>query len=301
LQKKAIKALERASKSWPDAVANAGGILELSQVIVQDNPQPPPALWESAAYLLSNILKFSPQNYLHIPLIVLLRLLKSTSEAIVVISLNALLVLEREDFSIAEEMAQGGAVEALLELLRCHQCEEAAARLLEALFNNVKVRETKAAKLAISPLSEYLLASHASPQAAKVLVALALGDLFQNGGLAGTADAVSACRALVSQLEDQPSEEMKMISICALQSLVRHSRLNKRALVEAGGVQVLQELLNSNNTQIAGQTATLIKLLFSNNTVQEYATSEIIRALTGNDQVILAVYSSTIAFDEEDI
>ncbi|KAH7422104.1 hypothetical protein KP509_13G090700 [Ceratopteris richardii] len=282
LQQKAIKALEKASKSWPNAVADAGGIIELSKVIVQSDPQPPHALWESAAYVLSNILRFSSQYYLHVPLAVLVRLLKSTSEATVVIALNALLILERDDASSAEEMAQAGAVEALLELLRCHQCEEAAARLLEALFNNVKVREMKSAKFAIAPLSQYLLDPQTRIQPARLLAALALGDLFQHDGLARTTDAVSACRALVSLLEDQPSEEMKMISVCALQNLVMHSKSNKRAVAEAGGVQVLQELLNSSNTETAGQAAALIKLLFSNNTIQEYATSEIIRALTAS-------------------
>jgi hypothetical protein len=218
------------------------------------------------------------------------RLLKSTSETTVVVSLNALLVLERDDASSAEEMAQAGAVEALLELLRCHQCEEAAARLLEALFNNVKVREMKGAKFAISPLSQYLLDPQTRTQPARLLAALALGDLFQHDGLARTRDAVSACRALVSLLEDQPSEEMKMIAVCALQNLVMHSTSNKRAVAEAGGVQVLQELLNSSNTETAGQAAALIKLLFSNHTIQEYATSEIIRALTGNCTNIFVLY-----------
>ncbi|KAI5082947.1 hypothetical protein GOP47_0002690 [Adiantum capillus-veneris] len=282
LQQKAIKALEKASKSWPNAVADAGGIIELSKVIVQADPQPPHALWESAAYVLSNILRFSSQYYLQVPLAVLVRLLKSTSEATVVIALNALLVLERDDASSAEEMAQAGAVEALLELLRCHQCEEAAARLLEALFNNVKVRDMKGAKFAIAPLSQYLLDPQTRAQPARLLAALALGDLFQHDGLARTTDAVSACRALVSLLEDQPSEEMKMIAVCALQNLVMHSRSNKRAVAEAGGVQVLQELLNSSNTETAGQAAALIKLLFSNHTIQEYATSDIIRALTAS-------------------
>lgn len=282
LQQKAIKALERASKSWPNAVADAGGIIELSKVIVQVDPQPPHALWESAAYVISNILRFSSQYYLQVPLSVLVRLLKSTSEATVVISLNALLVLERDDASSAEEMAQAGAVEALLELLRCHQCEEAAARLLEALFNNLKVRDMKGAKFAIAPLSQYLLDPQTRAQPARLLAALALGDLFQHDGLAHTTDAVSACRALVSLLEDQPSEEMKMIAICALQNLVMHSRSNKRAVAEAGGVHVVQELLNSSNTETAGQAAALIKLLFSSHTIQEYATSEIIRALTAS-------------------
>ena len=139
----------------------------------------------------------------------------------------------------------------------------------------------KGAKFAISPLSQYLLDPQTRTQPARLLAALALGDLFQLDGLARTRDAVSACRALVSLLEDQPSEEMKMIAVCALQNLVMHSTSNKRAVAEAGGVQVLQELLNSSNTETAGQAAALIKLLFSNHTIQEYATSEIIRALTG--------------------
>jgi hypothetical protein len=67
------------------------------------------------------------------------------------------LVLESDDSTSAEAMAESGAVEALLDLLRSHQCEETAARLIEALLNNVRIREAKAAKNAIAPLSMYLL------------------------------------------------------------------------------------------------------------------------------------------------
>ncbi|BBN12529.1 hypothetical protein MPTK1_5g20900 [Marchantia polymorpha subsp. ruderalis] len=280
LQKEALKALESASNSWPNAVYDAGGITELSKVILQVDPQPPHAVWETAALVLSNVLRFSSPYYLKVPIAVLVKLLRSSSEPTVVVALNALLVLERDDASSSEGMAENGAIEALLELLRCHQSEEAAARLLEALFNNLKVREMKVAKLAISPLAQYLLDPATRMQPARLLAALALGDLFQNDGLSRSTDAVSACRALVSLLEDQPTEEMKMVAVCALQNLVCNSRSNKRAVAEAGGIQVVQEMLASSNTDTAAQAATLIKLLFSNHTIQEYASGDVIRALS---------------------
>ncbi|KAH9307905.1 hypothetical protein KI387_035816, partial [Taxus chinensis] len=281
LQQKAIKALESASVSWPNAIADAGGIIELTKVLLQVDPQPPHALWESAALVLSNVLRFSSQYYLKVPLAVLVKLLRSRSEQTVVVSLSALIVLERDDASSAELMAECGAVEALLELLRSHQCEESAARLLEALFNNIKVRDMKVSKYAIAPLAQYLLDPQTQAQSAILLATLALGDIFQSDSLAKTTDAVSACRALVSLLEDQPNDEMTMVAICALQNLVVHSRTNKRAVAEAGGILVVQEVLSTNNSEIAGQAALLIKFLFSNHTLQEYVSGELVRALTG--------------------
>jgi len=133
-------------------------------------------------------------------------------------------------------------VEVLLELLRSHQCEEAAARLLEALFNNIKVRDMKVSKFAISLLSQYLLDPQTRVQPARLLATLALGDLFQHDGLARTIDAVTACRALVSLLEDHPTEEMTMVVVCSLQNLVVHSRTNRRAVAEAGGILVVRAI-----------------------------------------------------------
>ncbi|XP_020524523.1 protein CELLULOSE SYNTHASE INTERACTIVE 3 isoform X2 [Amborella trichopoda] len=280
LQQTAIKALESISTSWPSAVADAGGVYELSKVIVQEDPQPPHALWESAALVLSNVLRCNSQYYFKVPLVVLVRLLHSTLEGTIMVALNALIVQERSDASSAELIAEAGGIDALIELLRSHQCEEAAGRLLEALFNNVRVREMKVSKYAIAPLSQYLLDPQTRSQPARLLAALALGDLFQHEGLARASDAVSACRALVSLLEDQPTEEMKMVAICALQNLVMHSRSNRRAVAEAGGILVIQELLLSTNSEVSGQAALLIKFLFSNHTLQEYVSNELIRSLT---------------------
>lgn len=281
LQQTAIKALESISTSWPKAVADAGGIFELSKVIVQDDPQPSHALWESAALVLSNVLQSNKEYYFKVTLVVLVRLLHSTLENTVTVVLSALLVHERNDASSAVLMAEAGAIDALLELLRSHQCEEAAGRLLEALFNNTRVREMKVAKYAIAPLSQYLLDPQSRSQTARFLATLALGDLFQHDGLARASDAASACRALINLLEDQPTEEMKMVAICALQNLVMHSRTNRRAVAEAGGILLVQELLLSQNTDVAGQAALLIKYLFSNHTLQEYVSNELVRSLTG--------------------
>ncbi|XP_076921963.1 protein CELLULOSE SYNTHASE INTERACTIVE 1-like [Bidens hawaiensis] len=280
LQQRAVKALVSIAVTWPNEIAKEGGVAELSKVILLADPSLPHTLWESAAAVLSSILQFSSEFYLEVPIAVLVRLLRSGSEATVIGALNALLVLESDDSSSSVAMAESGAIEALLELLRCHQCEETAARLLEVLLNNVKIRETKATKLAILPLSQYLLDPQTQAQQARLLATLALGDLFQNETLARSADAVSACRALVNVLEDQPSEEMKVVAICALQNLVMYSRSNKRAVAEAGGVQVVLDLIGSSDTDTSVQSAMFIKLLFSNNTIQEYASSETVRAIT---------------------
>lgn len=72
LQQTAIKALENISISWPKAVADAGGIFELAKVIIQDDPQPPHALWESAALVLSIVLRFNAECYFKVPLLVIM-------------------------------------------------------------------------------------------------------------------------------------------------------------------------------------------------------------------------------------
>lgn len=281
LQQTAIKALEKISTSWPKAVADAGGIFELAKVIIQDDPQPPHALWESAALVLSNVLHFNAEYYFKVPVVVLVKMLHSTLESTITVALNALIVHERSDALSAIQMTEAGAIDALSDLLRSHQCEEASARLLEGLFNNVRIREMKVAKYAIAPLSQYLLDPQTRSQSGKLLATLALGDLSQHEGLARASDSVSACRALISLLEDQPTEDMKMVAICALQNFVMHSRTNRRAVAEAGGILVIQELLLSPNPEVSAQAALLIKFLFSNHTLQEYVSNELIRSLTG--------------------
>ncbi|KHN20608.1 Ankyrin and armadillo repeat-containing protein [Glycine soja] len=280
LQQTAIKALEKISTSWPKAVADAGGIFELAKVIIQEDPQPPHALWESAALVLSNVLHSNADYYFKVPVVVLVKLLHSTLESTISIALNALIVHDRSDASSAEQMMEAGVIDALLELLRSHHCEEASGRLLEALFNNVRVREMKVSKYAIAPLSQYLLDPQTRSQSGKLLAALALGDLSQHEGHARSSASVSACRALISLLEDQPTEEMKVVAICALQNFVMNSRTNRRAVAEAGGILVIQELLLSPNTEVAAQAALLIKFLFSTHTLQEYVSNELIRSLT---------------------
>lgn len=289
LQQRAIKALVNISLTWPNTIAKEGGVYELSKVILQADPPLPHALWESAASVLSSILQYSSEYFLEVPVAVLVQLLRSGTENTVIGALNALLVLESDDSTSAAAMVESGAVEALLELLKNHQCEETAARLLETLLNNVKIRESKAAKSSISPLSMYLLDPQTQSQQGRLLAALALGDLFQNEGLARTTDAVSACRALVNLLEEQPTEEMKVVAICALQNLVMYSRANKRAVAEAGGVQVILDLISSGHSDTSVQAAMFIKLLFSTHTIQEYASSESVRSITGEFLLIFRV------------
>lgn len=280
LQQRAVKALFNIVLIWPNAIAKEGGVYELSRLILQVDPSLPHAMWETAAAILSTILQYSSEFYLEVPVAVLVQLLRSGTESTIIGALNALLVLESDDSTSAEAMAESGAIEALLELLRSHQCEETAARLVEVLLNNVKIRESKAARAAIGPLSLYLLDPQTQSPQGRLLVVLALGDLFQNEDLARTTDAVSACRALVNLLEDQVTEEMKVVAICALQNLVMYSRSNKRAVAEAGGVQVVLDLINSSDPDTSVQVAILVKLLFSNHTIQEYASTETVRATT---------------------
>nr|AFO12645.1 glucose inhibition of root elongation 1 [Brassica oleracea var. italica] len=280
LQQRAVKALVSIALTWPNEIAKEGGVSELSKVILQADPSLSNVLWESAASILVVILQFSSEFYLEVPVAVLVRLLRSASENTVVGALNTLLVLESDDGTSAESMAESGAIEALLDLLRSHQCEDTAARLLEVLLNNVKIRDSKATKTAILPLSQYLLDPQTQAQQARLLATLALGDLFQNEALARSTDAASACRALVNVLEEHPTEEMKVVAICALQNLVMYSRSNKRAVAEAGGVQVVLDLISSSDPDTSVQAAMFVKLLFSNHTVQEYASSETVRAIT---------------------
>lgn len=280
LQQTAVRALEKISKSWPKAVANAGGIFELSKVILQDDPQPPLALWESAALVLSNVLRYNAKYYFKVPVTVLVKLLRSSEESTIEVALNALIVHESSDASSAQQMAEAGAIDALLDLLRSHQCEETSGRLLEAMLNHGRVREMKVSKYAIAPLAQYLLDPQTQSESGRLLAALALGDLSQRETLARASDSVSACRALISLLEDQPTEEMKVVAVCALQNFVMRSRTNRRAIAEAGGILVIQELLLSPNAEVAGQAALLIKILFSNHTLQEYVSNELIRSLT---------------------
>ncbi|KAL9262664.1 CELLULOSE SYNTHASE INTERACTIVE 1-like protein [Drosera capensis] len=280
LQQGAIKALISIAMVWPNEIAREGGVIELSKVILQDNPPLPQALWESAAAAISRILQFSSEFYLEVPISVLVRLLHSGSESTVIGALNALLVLESDDGTSAEAMAESGVLEALVELLRFHQCEDTAARLLEVLLNNVKIRESKASRAAILPLCHYLLDPQTQARQARLLVTLALGDLFQNEALCRTTDAVAASRALVNSLEDQATEEIKVVAICALQNLVMYSRSNKRAVAEAGGVQIVLDLIGSSDPETSIQAAMFIKLLFSNHTIQEYASGETVRAMT---------------------
>ncbi|KAK1410700.1 hypothetical protein QVD17_37239 [Tagetes erecta] len=280
LQQRALKALVSIALTWPNEIAKEGGVSELSRVILLADAALPNPLWESAATVLSSILQFSSEFYLEVPIAVLVRLLHSGSEGTVIGALNALLVLESDDSSSAVAMAESGAIEALLQLLRCHLCEGTAARLLEVLLHNVKIRETKATKSAIIPLSQYLLDPQTQAQQARLLATLALGDLFQNEALAQSTDAAVACRALVNLLEDQPSEEMKVVAMCALQNLVMNSRSNKRAVAEAGGIQVVLDLIASGDGDTSVQAALFIKHLFSNNAIQEYASIETVRAVT---------------------
>lgn len=281
LQEIALMGLEKSSITWTKEVADADGILELSKVIVDEDPQLPVSLWESAAFILCNLLRFNPEHYYFtVTVPVLAKMLFSTAESTVILAIDALIIREKQDSSSVLEMAEAGALDALLDLLRSHQCEELSGRLLQLIVRNPKVRETKICKFVITPLSDYLLDPETRSESAKLLVAMALGDISQHEGLAKATDSAVACRALISLIEEEPSEEMQMVVLCALGNFAMYSRTSRKAMVEAGGVCLLQEILRSCNPQVSTQAALMIKSLFSNHTLQEYVSSEIIKSLT---------------------
>ncbi|GER37031.1 armadillo/beta-catenin-like repeat and C2domain-containing protein [Striga asiatica] len=267
LQHTAIKALEKISLSWPEEVFDAGGVLELSKVVVQDVVDGP--LWECAASVVSNLVQLDAEYYLGVPVEALVKMLRSTSRTTVRVALNSLIIQHKTKISSAEAVAEAGAIDSLLDLLRSHECEEGAARLLEALLNSRRVREMKAAKHAIAALAHYLVDPRTVSETARLLAALALGDLSQHEGLARASDSAAACRALVEVLRLQRTEEMKMVAVCALHNFVMKSRSNRRAVAEAGGVESVQEMLLCPNPELSTATANeevlrTINVVFSN-------------------------------------
>lgn len=87
---------------------------------------------------------------------------------------------------------------------------------------------------------------------------LLLLETFQNESLSQSADAVSACRSLVNMLKDQPTEEMMVVALCALQNLVMYGQSNKRAVAEASGIQVILDLIGSSDPETSTQAATFV-------------------------------------------
>ncbi|CAH8254657.1 unnamed protein product [Arabidopsis lyrata] len=281
LQEIAVMGLEKSSVTWTKEVADAGGIQELSKVIIDEDPLLPVYLWESAAFILCNILRFNPEHYyFSVTIPVLSKMLFSTAESTVILAIDTLIICANQESSSVQEMAEAGALDALLDLLRSHHCEELSARLLELILRNPKVRETKICQFVLTPLSEYILDPDTVSESAKILIAMALGDISQHEGLAKATDSPVACRALISLLEEEPSEEMQMVVMRALGNFAMHSRTSRKAMAEAGGVYWVQEMLKSCNPQVSTQAALIIKSLFSNHTLQEYVSGEIIKSLT---------------------
>ncbi|CAL9239751.1 unnamed protein product [Arabidopsis halleri] len=172
-------------------------------------------------------------------------MLFSTAESTVILAIDTLIIHANQDSSSVQEMAEAGALDALLDLLRSHHCEELSARLLELILRNPKVRETKICQFVLTPLSEYILDPDTVSESAKILIAMALGDISQHEGLAKATDSPVACRALISLLEEEPSEEMQMVVMRALGNFAMHSRTSRKAMAEAGGVYLVQEMLKS--------------------------------------------------------
>lgn len=280
LLKEGLKALHSASNSWPNAIAEAGGIEELSRLVAAA-PQP---IWQSAATVLSSVLQSRDRHYMRVPIPVLVRLLLSNTEQIQKAALDALLRIEKEDSAQAEIMAQRGVIEALLDMLGSHHLEEMCARLLEALFCNARVRAMPIAARALASLCGYLLDPEARDLRAKLLTSLALGDLFQEPALARGHFAATAARALVGMLmmeeEEELSGELQVVAISSLQNLVIASRNNKRHVAESGGISIILELLAQSPPDVTSAAAGLVGRLFNSHTIQEYATPDIVATLT---------------------
>ncbi|EOA37719.1 hypothetical protein CARUB_v10012458mg [Capsella rubella] len=281
LQEIALMGLEKSSVTWTKEVADAEGIQELSKIIIDEDPQLPVYLWESATFILCNILRFNPEHYYFIVTIpVLAKMLFSTNESIVILAIDVLIIHENQDSSSVLKMTEAGALDALLDLLKSHHCEDLSARLLELILRSPKVREIKICQFVITPLSEYILDPYTTSESAKLLVAMALGDISQHEGLAKATDSPLACRALISLILEEPSNEMHMVVMRALGNFAMHSRTSRKAMAEAGGVCLLQEMLRSCNPEVSTQAALMIRSLFSNHTLQEYVSGEIIKSLT---------------------
>nr|KJB49156.1 hypothetical protein B456_008G103300 [Gossypium raimondii] len=176
LQQRAVKALVSIALIWPNEIAKEGGVCELSKVILQADPLLPHALWESAASVLASILQFSSEFYLEVPVAVLVRLLRSGSEGTVIGALNALLVLESDDGTSAEAMAE--------------TVNEEYLKALNSLFSNFpRLRATEPATLSIPHLVTSLKTGSEATQEA------ALDALFL------LRQAWSACPAEVSRAQ----------------------------------------------------------------------------------------------------
>ena len=278
LRAEGLKALELASKGCAPAISEAGGIEELSRLVATA----PPPMWQSAASVLANVLQGTENTAHKVPVPVLVRLLATRNEEVQGVALASLLAVERADPRKAEEMARLGLVEALIGLMTSHVEEEAAARLLEAIFNNPKVRDSAPALRSIAPLASYLLDPNSRDANAKLLAALALGDLFQEASVAlKTVDLTGACKALVALMGEKVTEDLVMVALCGLQNLVANSRTNKKAVAEAGGMTVLMDILAvATGSDVISQAANLVRLMLNNHTVQEYATPELLTSLT---------------------
>nr|GMD57150.1 protein CELLULOSE SYNTHASE INTERACTIVE 3-like isoform X1 [Ipomoea batatas] len=183
-------------------------------------------------------------------------------------------------FDLVDLLVEAGVIDALIDLLRSHQCEEPSGKLLEALFNKDRVREMKVSKYAIAPLAQYLLDPQTRSQPGTFLATLALGDLSRHEGLARASDSAFACRALIRVLTHHRTEEVCIVVISALQNFILRSRNNRRAVADAGGILAIQELLLSPNTELVLQSAILLRCLFSNHTLQDCVSNELIKSLT---------------------
>ena len=68
-----------------------------------------------------------------------------------------------------------------------------------------------------------------------------------------------------------------------------YSRSNKRAVAQAGGLQVVLDLIGSSDLGTSVQIAMFVKLLFSNHTIQEYASNETVKVITGKITLTLCL------------
>ncbi|KAG5245232.1 protein CELLULOSE SYNTHASE INTERACTIVE [Salix suchowensis] len=143
----AVKALVSIALIWPIEIAKEGGVSELSKVILQADPSIPHACGNLLLLFWLAFYSFSSEFYLEMPVAVLVRLLRSGLESTVIGALNALLVLESDDGTSAE-----------LWLKVVHRGSFGTSQ-----------------KPSVSPNQA---------QQARLLATLALGDLFQNEGLA---------------------------------------------------------------------------------------------------------------------
>jgi len=300
LRVEALKALEAISRHWPSAISEGPGSLEELARLVSSAPPPVMLL---AAGVVGNVLRGAEVRVAQrVPLPLDIRLLLCPVEAVQLVAVQALLALLEADGPqgpglggrVEGGRGEGGAWRCYARRAwwrpswrSCGSTRRAWRRLRRGCWRPCSTASACAPPpvlRAIGPLAAYLLDPLTQDPSAQLLAALALGDLFQENSAvvqqSQQGDLTAVCQALLSLLGDQHSEDLHMVALCGLQNLTQHSRTNKRAVADHGGLTRLMEMLPVASPALCCQAAGLIRLLLNNNTLHDHATPDLLTSLT---------------------